>query len=100
MVLVQLAWKLTGFSFRRNENSVFLKGNKFYYDGLSKLYFLFSLEICTPKCYENSYCENERCLCRRGFSMGFGHKCHPNEGETSIDMTLAMKGLLQKIAVK
>ena len=25
--------------------------------------------------------------------MGLFQKCHPNEGETSIDMRLAMKGL-------
>ena len=32
--------------------------------------------------------------------MGLDHKCHPNEGETSIDMRLAIKGLLQNIAMK
>ncbi|XP_020600975.1 nephronectin-like isoform X1 [Orbicella faveolata] len=57
-------------------------------------------EICTPECDENSYCENGKCLCRRGFSLGLDYTCQPSEGETSTDRRVAMRGLLQKLAVK
>ena len=62
--------------------------------------FLFSLETCIPKCNENSYCKNERCLCRRGYVMGLAYTCQPSEGETGIDMRLAIKVLLQKLVIK
>ena len=67
---------------------------------LNKLYFLFSLEICPTKCDENSYCENRKCLCRKGFSRGLDYTCQPSEGEKSTDMKLALRSLLQKLAVK
>lgn len=72
-------------------------------DELNILFFPFSLEICTPKCDENSYCENGKCLCRRGLSLGLDYTCQASEGETSTDMRFDIRGLSMRgrnIAVK
>ncbi|XP_078374598.1 uncharacterized protein LOC144658130 isoform X2 [Oculina patagonica] len=32
-------------------------------------------EICVPECDKNSYCENGKCFCETGFSLGLDRKC-------------------------
>ncbi|XP_020600976.1 protein NEL-like isoform X2 [Orbicella faveolata] len=56
-------------------------------------------EICTPECDENSYCENGKCLCRRGFSLGLDYTCQPSEGLLRSGISLHSPAILLTAAL-
>ncbi|RMX59042.1 hypothetical protein pdam_00009969, partial [Pocillopora damicornis] len=40
---------------------------------------LLSSEICHPECEVNSFCQNGKCMCKKGFSMGLNLTCQPGQ---------------------
>lgn len=60
---------------------------------LNLVFFSFFIEMCIPKCRKNSFCENGRCLCRRGFTLGLNYMCKASKKVISSCYEFRLKKL-------